>query len=303
MRIISILGDITEHYRCGSLSERHRLNIELALLEWINGLPPALHLYDRKSLSLSPYEFKSRQLHVPYFVALIILYRSDTSSQNFSLASLLAASFVSGIFEEYIAWGDILFLAPASIFYLLVAGLIQISSHRYLILAQNVDNEVRTVRLSLNELGKRFPTAHGAQRIFENLLRRSHCMGTTSKSFAMTLSPTQKELFAGFGPDLCALWPVVFGDSVDVTDITSIKQFTPAGRDQDLDHINSILNTGVEPGLPSSGAVIDLNHSTHAGAGQAGNSSLMPEPTESTLDFTFGGLNSWWPDWTDSNHF
>ena len=230
IRITSILGDITEHYRCGSLSELHRLNIESQLLRWVTELPRAVSLYEEVSKCVRPYDLKIRQLHVPFFVALIIFYRSDTPGQQFSLTSLLAASFVSGIFEEYIAWGDIMFLAPASIFYLLVASLIQVSSYRYASLASKAESEISTVRVSLSELGRRFPTAHGAERIFENLLRKSRGKGATSQSFSMAISSVQRELFAPFGPELCASWSLMPTEVDGTRNLLGIEQALGVGE-------------------------------------------------------------------------
>jgi hypothetical protein len=298
VRITSILGDITEHYRCGSLSELHRLNIETALLRWIDELPPALCLHDKTSRVLNPYEFKSRQLHGPYFVALTIFYRSESPGQHFSLMSLLAASFISGIFEEYIAWGDIMFLAPASIFYLLVASLIQISSHRYINLAQNAETEISTVRVSLKQLRKRFPTAYGAERIFENLLRKSRSREPPSQIFSMTLSPIQKELLAPFGFDLCPSWSLVFNNSFTGTETLDVsEQFSTVSRNHHPQ--NSTLRASTRSDFPVAG--VDSTQDTYIGSDDAANGLQMLQPAEDLGDSSFGGLDLWWPDWTESN--
>lgn len=291
VRIVSILGDITEHYRCGSLSERYRLNIELDLVRWINELPQALSLHDRTSRVLKPYDTKLRQLHVPFFVALIIFYRSDTPGQQFSLASLLAASFVSGIFEEYVSWGDIMFLAPASIFYLLVSSLIQVSSYQYPELGQNIEAEIANVRVSLKELRKRFPTAYGAERIFEDLLRKSRGRGAASQSFVATLSPTQGELFAHFGPDLCASWSLAFPNAFERT--SSLDQF-PTGEQPSALHPARAVFTNNLAGINS-----DPNAESSLSLAQE--PFPLMHPADNIGEFTFGGFDFWWPDWTETN--
>ena len=302
MRIISILGDITEHYRRGSLSEMTRLNIETALLQWINELPPALHLHDRPSRALTPYEFKSRQLHVPYFVTLIIFYRSETPGQHLSLASLVAASFVSAIFEEYVAWGDIMFLPAPFIFYLLVAALIQISSYHYVNLSANADSEIRTIRDSLKELKKRFPTAYGAERIFENLLQKSSSTTSPVQGFSMTLSPTQRELLAPFGPGLCHLWSTVFAEQDEGTEaVSTFGQVSTARRDRRQHPQNNVLETGRVLGLTGGAGLIDFTQNAQAELGQGINHMHVPRPDESLGEAAFGGLDTWWPDWTDLN--
>jgi hypothetical protein len=214
--------------------------------------------------------------------------------------SLLAASFISGIFEEYIAWGDIMFLAPASIFYLLVASLIQISSHRYTNLAQNAESEISTVRVSLKQLGKRFPTAHGAERIFENLLRKSRSRETARESFSMTLSPIQKELLAPFGSDLCASWPLVFGESFGGTErVDELEQYPTASQSPHRPH--STLQAGSRAAFPTDAPAVDSRQSTYIGSGDAANSLQLLQPAEGLGDYSFGGLDFWWPDWTEPN--
>ncbi|RFU74114.1 fungal specific transcription factor domain-containing [Trichoderma arundinaceum] len=255
VRINSILADIVCHYRRGSLSERNRMDIETALLQWISDLPPSLHLFERNSRNLNPYNFKTRQLYVPYFVAIIIINRSNSPAQQFSLASLMAASLVTRIFEEYMDWADIMFLAPTSIFYLLVAGLIQISSHRYPDMAQRADPEVRTVRNALNELKKRFPTAQGAERIYENILSFSGSIGTLDE-------PSMLEEFL-----------------TDRRNVMTIPRVAAASSDNDGTSSQALNNR----------------------LGQRRSSIQLSQPAIGEGEFSFGSLESWWPDWLDPN--
>lgn len=297
VRITSILGDITEHYRCGSFSERHRLSVELELLRWINELPPVFSLYDKSSGGLSPYDFRSRQLYVPFFVALIIFYRSDTPGQQFSLTSLLASSFVSGIFEEYISWGDILFLAPASIFYLLVASLIQVSSYRHYHLSQNKEKEISTVRMSLKELRRRFPTAYGAERIFENLLGRSDSRGPTSQKFSRALSPVQKQLFAPFGPDLCASWHLLSNGMGG-----SETRYDPPAMTEGLLHErHAALYNVIGSSNTADGVEFDPRLGSQVDASIAASTFPLVQPLDNLASYTLGGFDFWWPEWTELN--
>lgn len=283
MRITAILGDITERYRRGTLSELHSLRIETELTRWLDELPPTLCLYDRTTRTLKPYDFKARQLHIPFLVALIIFYRSDTPGQQFSLTSLVAASSVMGIFEEYIAWGDIHFLAPASIFYLLVASLVQITSYRYALLTQRSDSDISTIRTAFQELRKRFPTANGAERIFENLLKRSCSKETTHQRFSKSLSPTQSHLLLASGPDLCPAWPLAFGNPTSATEslIDNINMgVTNDHRDAQPETLNA---AGEHP-----------RQEIQVPVEQVDDDLSLLQPVDDFGEFTFGGLDFWW---------
>jgi hypothetical protein len=107
VQITSILGDMTEQYRRGTLSDRKKIDFEDSLRQWLKGIPLSLRLYHPETKTLNKYNFKVRQLHVLYFTALIILFRHDKTDEPPSSVSVLAASFISGTFEEYLMYEDI----------------------------------------------------------------------------------------------------------------------------------------------------------------------------------------------------
>jgi hypothetical protein len=209
VRITSVLGDLTEHCCRASLSDWKKVEIETHLIRWLQEVPESLRLFDPGTGRARPYDFKSRQLHIPYFVALMMLFRQDTPSQPPSPVSSLAASFVSGIYEEYLAWEDMCHLPPTSTFYLLVAALVQLSYHRFTSMAGARSQEIEIVTMSLNELKKRFPTALGTERVINQAMKHATTLPVSGHPWQTTLSPTQRELFAPFGPDLCRQWSVI----------------------------------------------------------------------------------------------
>lgn len=214
VHITSLLGDLTEHYRRGTLSERKKVDFENSLRQWIKELPAPLQLYNPETGKLREYNIKSRQLNVLYFVALIILFRQEKTNQPPSPVSLLAGSFVSGIFEEYLTWEDISHLSVTSIFYLMVTALLQISYHRFPALATARAEEIEIITLSLNELKKRFPTALGAERVVNQVMKHAATTTTTLPETTsmprMVLTPEQRDFFSAFGPELCRKWSLVF---------------------------------------------------------------------------------------------
>jgi len=186
------------------------MNIEDSLLRWVNEVPAAFKLHH--PLTAEPYSYKSKalQLHLPYFASLIILFRQRNRDQAPSTASLLAASFVSGIFEEFLTWEDISFLAPTCIFYLMIAALVQLSSHRFEFLAESEAVEIEIIKLSLTELKKRFPSAVGAERVVNQVVKLSTDKPKSARATNLVLPIEHQSFFSPFGPKLCRKWALVF---------------------------------------------------------------------------------------------
>lgn len=217
VRITTILGDLSQACLRGGLSHRQRLEFEVQLQDWLQQLPAAFHLHDRSSRRSTPYTFRSRQLHVPYFVSLVILFRQKTPEKCPPGVSVVAASFISGIFEEYLDWGDIAFVSAPSIFYLLVASLVQASSNRFPVLATHRAKEKSITKNAITELKKRFHTAYGADRVIRSVTKvTSH---VPSQAIDLELDPHQHRLIDFFGPDLCLQWDNV----LSATTTTSVR--------------------------------------------------------------------------------
>jgi hypothetical protein len=218
VQITSVTGDMTEHYRRGTLNDRVKIDFELTLRRWLTALPPNLRLYHPDTLVLTEYDFKIRQLHALYFTALIILFRHEKRDQPPSPVSLLAASFVSGIFQEYLEREDLCHISVTNIFYLMVTALLQISYQRFPSLAVHRDQEIEIIKLSLDELKKRYPSAIGAERVINQVMKHSTTLPETSPlEQVMALTADQKEFFAPFGPALCKKWSSVFDSQPDAT--------------------------------------------------------------------------------------
>ncbi len=258
VQITSILGDITEHYRRGTLSDRKKIDFEDSLRRWLRSIPPSLRLYHPETKKPTEYNFKVRQLHVLYFTSLIILFRQDSKNDPPSPVSLLAASFVSGSFEDYLTYEDIAHLSVTSIFYLMVASLLQLSYQRFPSLATHRSQEIEIMRLSLDGLKKRFPSAIGAERVVNQMMKQSTTLSDTPQSTRMVLTPEQKEFFAPFGPDLCRKWASVFDTRqellVGIDDFavarkgSGITGFASQGNQQDIqDNLNGTLQRESTP--------------------------------------------------------
>lgn len=207
--IIQLLGGITECCLRKSLTPARRLEFENALFRWIKRLRSDLQLL---TTSKAPRHHapEARQLLVAYFAILIILYRSRSPISAPSAASLVASSFITGIFEEFLAKDEIRHLGPVFAFYALCAGLSQAPAYRYPSLRNTAEYEMTIIKLSLQELSKQWASAPGSlyslNKVIDEVLQQP-----TFDDQVPTVSPDVATFFEDFGPAFCRQWPLVTG--------------------------------------------------------------------------------------------
>jgi hypothetical protein len=97
-----------------------------------------------------------------YFSTLNILYRPVNPNSAPSVASILASSFISGIFEELLVRDDLRYLGPMFSFYLLASGVVQLSCYRWTGLWSSAQDDFEITLRALEELGKRWQSASGS---------------------------------------------------------------------------------------------------------------------------------------------
>lgn len=129
VRICGILGDLTQWYLRGGTdvtSQRARLGHQL--MTWFDELPQDLRIYDLDG-KYAPYDSYNRQLMLPYLTAISILYkpklpsRSNGGGSQPTIASAIAASCMSRIFEDALARNEVRDGVAIQAIYLLFAGI------------------------------------------------------------------------------------------------------------------------------------------------------------------------------------
>jgi hypothetical protein len=103
-----------------------------------------------------------RQLHVQYFTVLVILHRPTDPKLVPSATSLIASSFVAGLFEDFMARDELRFLGPIYTFYCLTAGMAQLSCYRYPEIVDVAEENLSIMGRALEELSGRWPSAVGS---------------------------------------------------------------------------------------------------------------------------------------------
>lgn len=218
--ICSILGHLTHHCRKNSLTRDTRQSLYNSLYRWTRELPPNLRLFQGAAerhegglpamSCLSPYSFEARQLHIPYFVCLTILTRGPTQTNSPSAATLLASSYVAGIFEDFLARDEIQYLGSIFTFYLLAAGTGLLSSKRHQRIWDKARKDLQTIYVALEELAKRWPSAIGALRALQSIDETQNNMAPAEEQRVglMDVSEEHRPLFSIFGPNLTWAWEV-----------------------------------------------------------------------------------------------
>lgn len=225
--ISRLMGDITECRLREKLSRAKREEFENALYRWVKDLPPEFRLFQSNpERSLAAYNFEARQLLIHYFVNLVILFGSRHPKREPPAASILASSFICGILEGFLARDELRYLRVNFAFMSLSAGLCQLTAYRYDALRGAGERGVGIIKLSLQELSKKWRSADTALKslveVSELVLQQQ-----PSESPNPTLAAAEFPFFEDFGPDLCEEWIVLLGQRGPQNTIIS------TGRQQD----------------------------------------------------------------------
>ncbi|KAH8880952.1 hypothetical protein GQ53DRAFT_754669 [Thozetella sp. PMI_491] len=205
VEICQILGGIVQCRRHNSLSAAQKRTFESALYQWIRELPPELRLYrEGDPEALNTYSVGSRQLHVSYFVALIILSGSENSHSP-AAASLVAASFVAGIYADIDQRSDVRHLGPIYAFHALATALSLLQAFKYETVAEHANRDFLKIFNVLQKLSKKWGSAQGLLRPLQAAKRSAEAQ-PKSRSVPEPMPPSTKGLFREFGPSLCSLW-------------------------------------------------------------------------------------------------
>jgi hypothetical protein len=163
--ICQMLGDVAQCFRRKWKTPPWRQDLENGLYRWIKELPTEFRVFRKgRQVSDNACYFEARQLHVPYFVILVILHRGPVAASAPSEVSLVASAYIASIYEEFLARDELRHLGPAFTFYALAAGLSQLSGYRYASLATAAEDNFKVIRLSLEVLAERWGSANGALR-------------------------------------------------------------------------------------------------------------------------------------------
>lgn len=172
------------------------------LIEWIRTLPEHLSL-PNMSDRIRSFDRDALKLHLPYLTTITLLHINFTSQhpqQPFPeahTAAVLAASCVARIFRDLLARSQIRFLGANACWHVGVAIVALLHTQRIERLASSGAEDIRILRLALNELASLWPsTAIFVQgferlRVFENLGGSSNNNGGEGRMEGMESNGTR----------------------------------------------------------------------------------------------------------------
>jgi hypothetical protein len=205
-----ISGDLTQSYLRKHGLQEHRKSLEDRLFRWVKTLPEHLQLCEQlEGRPLKPYNFEARQIHVQYFTVLVILNRPTDPKLAPSTASLLASSYVAGIFEDFMARDELRYLGPIFTFYCLTAGFTQLSSYQYSDMVHVAEENLDVMTRALHELSERWPTAIGSLKHLMDVREKVTQRPQIGQFGDVSNSSTTSQFFSDFGPDLCRMWHLI----------------------------------------------------------------------------------------------
>lgn len=208
--ICQMMGDLTQCRLRNKLSLEQRRVFENALRCWVKDLPGELRLFrSSPERPLQTYNLAARQLHIHYFVNLVILFGSSNSERGPFPEALMASSFLCGIFEDFLVRDELRYLRANFAFMCLAAALNQLTCYRFSSLRPAAVRGVGIIKLALQELAKKWRSADTA---LKSLNRVSDLVSQQPlvESSPPVLSRGALPLFEDFGPDLCEEWSVLW---------------------------------------------------------------------------------------------
>jgi hypothetical protein len=212
VEICRAMGDLVQAYSRKKFTSDEHSKMDATLFRWTRMLPLHLRLADysvaTQMYELRPHDFRARQLHVPYLACIIIMSRSGSSHNNsISPAAIFAASFLAGIYEDFLARNLVARLAPTFTTFGFMAGLLLISLRPYPTLWAAAQSDLVTIRNVLQELSSRWRSAIGASKVIQKALQSDPPTTTTLPNMVLPpLSRDEAPLFEGFPLELCRMW-------------------------------------------------------------------------------------------------
>lgn len=213
--ICHLLEDIAGAIRRNEMTPGKVRQLKNELYMWVRELPSELRLFHpQKDLGLNEYNFDSRQLHIVYFVVLMLLFRKAPSSSGLA-GSILAASFVAAIFEELLIRDEINCLGPGIYkFFLLTTGITLLPACRIYVLQTQASEDYDIIKKALGHFAERYPSSLGSLHTLE-AVEKVMDRNSESPENLQPLSSEDYMLFREFGPGLCRLWDFMGSSSND----------------------------------------------------------------------------------------
>ncbi|EXJ68954.1 uncharacterized protein A1O5_07886 [Cladophialophora psammophila CBS 110553] len=163
VRLCGIIGRVSQHLSRNLEQALFPTTLAEELIGWAHSLPSHLELPDMADRARK-FNRDVLKLHLPYLTTVTILHL-NWSSQHPSqpwpeayTAAVLSASCVTRIFKDFLARGEIRFLGAIACWYVGVAIIALLQTQQIDCLAECGAEDIRILRLALNELASLWPS-------------------------------------------------------------------------------------------------------------------------------------------------
>lgn len=143
------------------LTPQERTKIGEKLLKWLQSLPESNRLYDSHTGCPHPYNFEASKLHVIFFVATMILFRSPSiySCHPSCAPAIIASRMACQLFECFLVRDQAHFLSGAEAWQLLVTAVPQLSCVAVASLKDNAETALDGLEDVLTVLARKLNAA------------------------------------------------------------------------------------------------------------------------------------------------
>ncbi|KAF4499092.1 cationic amino acid transporter 1 [Fusarium agapanthi] len=187
----------------------------------------------------NPYNLESRQIHVVFFVTLIILTNADNPLAA-SVTSLIASSFIASMFAEMQEAGDLQRLGPIFALHSLATALPLLSAQRLRSVSSSAAADFDKIYRALQELAEKWGSARGLLEPLITAKQRTR-VAADSSDLLESVSPPLRDLFSEFGSSTCSLWWLLQEDANHSHEFDTNTDDVRAG-----DYFRALQGTGEE---------------------------------------------------------
>ncbi|KAL3472039.1 hypothetical protein BJX99DRAFT_262648 [Aspergillus californicus] len=200
--ISQMLGDTVERCLRDELTPECQRGLESLLFRWVKQDFPCV------TGPFPGFSFEARQVLVTYLATLVILDRSSALGGSPSARSLLASSFIAGLYREFLERDEVCRLGSAFTFYALCAGTILVSAAQVKELWGVLNEETIMLKATLQVLSRQWGSGSAAASLLQKLGDDS---GKQSKMTEIPrLNEEARPFFEGLDTRWCRLWgPIV----------------------------------------------------------------------------------------------
>lgn len=147
-----------------------------------------------------------RQVYMLFVSTVAILYRSIRGTKTPPAVELIASSFVVGLARDFHRRDELCRLSAGFTFYPLVAAIPLQEALIFEPLEETIREEIAAIESTLQELGKRWPSAHRGLKVLEKISQKGNSDEPSTPTKPSLASDSDLFLFENFDQSKSGIW-------------------------------------------------------------------------------------------------